>query len=193
MRGRFLIPLAAVAAVALLAMQPAGAQDEYPPEEPLLSVSAGTVVVGGSVVLTGTGFDPGEEIAIEASTSPLAAPQFGTGPEESEPVAMVPVAHTTSLLAGARAQDTVTADGEGSFTVTVTLTEVGRTTITATGLESGLSASVVVVVVAAADGLPATGSSGWPLLRIGAAVLGLGVVLVLTAALWRYRRTRAGT
>jgi LPXTG-motif cell wall-anchored protein len=161
MPGRFLLPLATVAGVVLLGMAPAPAQEPYPPAPPRLSVSTGTVVVGGSVVLTGAGFVPREEIMIGVSTVPLATP-------------------------GAVLD--ATADAGGNFTAAVTLTEPGRTTITVTGRTSGISGSVVVTVLAPGETLPETGGSGRSLLRIGGAVLAAGVVLLLVGLLrWRRR------
>lgn len=193
MRGRFLLPLAAAAGIALLAMSPAGAAQPYPPAEPVLTVSSGTVVVGETVELTGTGFEPGEEVEIVVSTSPFSALQLEEdAPEQSEfesgseTIAMVPVARSVA------AQDSAidTADGDGTIFALVTLNEVGLATITATGLESDLSASVVVTVVAAGDALATTGSDVWRLVRIGGAVIGVGGLLLLATLVWRPRRDR---
>jgi hypothetical protein len=188
-RRLLMLPFAVLAGAGLLASAPAIAQEPYPPAEPLLSVSAGTVVAGGSVVVEGTGFGPGEDVLITVATNALAAPQLQQS-DTAEPIAIVPVARAVS----ASPEQTVTADGEGGFTATVTLYKPGQATITATGQESGVSASVTVTVLARADGLPETGSAGVPmLLRIGGGTLAAGAALLLATLIWRRRRDRAAT
>jgi hypothetical protein len=188
--GRFLLPLAAVTGVALLSLAPAGAE-EYPPEEPTLTLSAGTVVVGNSVTLTGSGFDPGEEITIGVSYDPAMALRFPPdGADEAEPIAAALVARSVPALAALSA----TADADGDFSATVTLTETGRATITVTGQTSGLSGSVVVTVVADADALPTTGSSAGGLIWTGVALIGGGSFVLLGMLLVRrHRRTETRT
>lgn len=193
MRARILLALAAMTGAMLLASSPAGAQD-YPPEEPLLSVSSTTVVAGETVQITGTGFEPNETILITVSIAPFAAPQVGVDDLTGDQVAMVPVAQNLAApaapeLAGGW-EFTVQADDDGEFTASVTLRKPGIATITATGLESGLSASVTVTVLAAKDGLPETGSDVWRLIRIGGAGIVLGGMLLIGALVWRARRVR---
>jgi len=187
--SRFLLPLAAVTGVALLSLAPASAE-EYPPEEPTLSLSAGTVVVGNSVTLTGSGFDPGEEVAIDVSYGPATALRFTPdGADQAEPIATALVARSVPALAAL----SVTTDADGDFSATVTLTETGRATITVTGQTSGMSGSVVVTVVADADALPTTGSSSGGLIWTGVALIGGGSLLLGTLLVRRHRRTETHT
>ena len=194
MYARFLLPLAAGAA--LLAALPTSAQGQYPPTEPVLTVSPATIVAGDSVVVTGSGHAPGEIINHVVSTTPIAAPRFEQdGAEQSEPIVLRPVAkgtcaYGTCTLAASQPDEIVTADGEGAHSTTITLTEVGQATITATGQESGRSASAVVTVLAPGADLPETGSPLWRLVQVGAAAAGVGVLLLLGSLGWRRRRAR---
>jgi hypothetical protein len=194
MYARFLLlPLAAGAA--LLAAQPATAQSPYPPTEPMLTVSPATIFTGDCVVVTGAGYGPGEAVELVVSTTPVAAPQFEQdGAEQSEPIALRPVAQGTCASetctpAAVQADGMVSTDGEGAFSTTRTLTEVGQATITATGQESGLSASAVVTVLACGEALPETGSPFLRLVQVGAAAAGAGALL-LGWLVWRRRRAR---
>lgn len=199
MRARFLLAAGIVAGAVLLAISPAAAQP-YPPEEPVLTVSDTTVVDGDVVVITGTGFEPGEDVLITVTTTPLAAPQIGVDEATQEEIAMVPASRSLPETAAlpevalpAAAGDwpfsfVVTADEDGNFTATVKLVKVGIATITATGQESGLSASVVVTVLPDGQKLPKTGSDVWRLVRIGGAGIIIGGILLLGALAWRARR-----
>jgi hypothetical protein len=187
--SHFLLPFAAATGVALLSLAPASAEP-YPPAEPTLTASAGTVVVGNTVGLSGSGFDSGERVAIEVSYGPAAALWFTPDGADSEPVAAALVARSVP----AAAVHNVTADADGDFTATETLTVIGRATITAVGEVSGPSGSVVITVVAAADALPATGSSAGGLIWTGVALIGGGGFLLLGMLLLRrHRRTQIST
>ena len=188
MYARFLM-LPVVAGAALLASVPAAAQDEYPPAEPVLTVSASTVTVGETVIVNGTGYEANEEIELSLSTQPLAAPQLQRdGAEQADPIAIQLVAMQDDQNGSAVGN----ADADGAFIGEVTPQRVGLATITATGLDSGLSASVVITVLPAGDALPETGTGLWSMLRIGAAVLGAGALLVLISLVWRRRNAGAG-
>jgi hypothetical protein len=85
-------------------------------------------------------------------------------------------------------QQTVRADGTGAFSTSVTLTQVGVATITATGAPSGLSASASVRVLAAGAAMPVTGDSTFlSLALIGSALIATGVIIAVLA---RSRRRR---
>jgi hypothetical protein len=187
--SHFLLPFAAATGVALLSLAPASAEP-YPPAEPTLTVSAGTVVVGNAVTLSGSGFVPGERVAIEVSYGPAAALWFTPDGAESEPVAAALAARSVP----AAAVHSGTADADGDFTATETLTVIGRATITAVGAISGPSGPAVITVVAAADALPATGSSAGGLIWTGVALIGGGGFLLLGMLLLRrHRRTQTST
>jgi hypothetical protein len=185
--SHFLLPFAAATGVALLSLAPAGAEP-YPPAEPTLTASAGTVVVGTAVGLSGSGFDSGEKVTIEVSYGPATALRFTPDrADPSEPVAAALVARSVPAMAS----HTVTADADGDFTATETLTVIGRATITAIGESSGPSGSIVITVVAAADALPTTGSSAGGLIWTGVALIGGGGFLLLGMLLLRrHRRTQ---
>lgn len=188
LRRHIMLPIAALAGAALLAIEPAIAQDEtpYPPAQPTLTVDDTLVVSGDTVTVVGTGFAPGEDVQITVTVNAQAAPQFQAG-GSGEGIAMVPVA-----AVAAQTSQVVTANADGGFTADVTLTLVGQDTITATGLESGRSASVVVTVVPPTPGLPKTGNSTSRLLAVGGGVIALGSALLLGLLLWRRRdRTEA--
>lgn len=170
--------LCALALVAGGLLLPSGvaAAEPYPIVPPQLSVTAATVVVGSTVDVTGVGFQSDETVSIDTTVQATAIGRIGRA-------AGAPVD-----LPARRATTTVVADGDGSFTIKLTLDQIGVWTITGTGLRSGLSASVNVTVVPHA--LPVTGDDGgnmW-LLLIGSAVAAIGVVLVV---LVRSRRPRA--
>ena len=166
--------VAVIAALALTGMLGAAgavsaAPDPYPPVTPTqtnpvppaaggpsLSVGSTTVVVGGTVTMSGTGFEPGT-ITITSTV--------GNGLR----------AHGVALLSPVNMS--VTADSSGTFSAVLTLTDVGRNTITATD-SAGHSASMTVLVVAASSadngGLPNTGVDGTALtLAISGAVVAI--------------------
>jgi LPXTG-motif cell wall-anchored protein len=124
------------------------------------------VTVGGSVTVTGTGFEPNESVNITVTYRAAALGHIGRAAHASLPMARAAV---------------ITADATGSFTTDVTLTQVGTAVITATGLTSGASASATVTVLPAGAALPITGDNGRTLLilLIGSAVLASGLVLVV--------------
>ena len=149
---RKMVSLLAVGVAGLLAFggvanaQPAVA---YPPTTPPIvvnvTVNITIINIGGTVIFTGGGFDPGELIDIAVS---YAAP----GGLRSSPALAEQAATKRS---------STTADAAGSFTSDVPLTQIGTATITATGLTSGHTASLTVEVLSAESPIPAgtTGSS----------------------------------
>ncbi|HEV2087210.1 MAG TPA: hypothetical protein VGR21_02745 [Cryptosporangiaceae bacterium] len=140
---------------------------DYPAPSPSLTVSEGTVVVGESVTVSGTGFGSGDTVAID-----LTYVNGGGGGGGGVPAAVVTV---------------VRASPDGTFSTAVRFGQVGLARITATGSPSGLSASVTVRVLPAdSDGsaLPITGRDGlsrMAVIAVGGAALVVGFVLVLLA------------
>lgn len=182
---RVVLPIAAVAfAAALLPATAAGAQP-YPPPAPTLTVSDGTVVVGESVEVAGTGFDVNERVNLSVSYQAL-----GMASDSSRGSRAVSVSF--ALLG--MAEQTVVTDVKGIFRTDLTLDRVGQATITAVGRESGRSGSATVVVLSSNGALPTTGTDGGTYLRI--ALAGAGAVLVggfLMALTVRRRRAGTGT
>lgn len=190
-----------IATASALVITPAAAYAEpYPAEPPAATISDGTVSDGGAVTFSGAGFLPGETISISISYGG----SDSTAAFDAEPARFVLAVATLPRLAAMN----VTASPEGTFSVQLTLTQVGTATLVATGLTSGVSVTQTVEVVAGSDGeegdsalgggsgdgggstLPTTGTSGRRL-AIGL-YGGLGAILVGAGMLWftRARRRR---
>jgi hypothetical protein len=107
------------------------------------SVSANSVVEGGTVTFSGTGFLPGEDILISVSTIP-AAPGLRSG---------------SYALAAAPAANAI-ADANGAFSASLTLTQAGVATVTAVGAQSGVTTSATVTVAGTANVLATSGGAG---------------------------------
>ncbi|MDT0193783.1 LPXTG cell wall anchor domain-containing protein [Arthrobacter sp. AB6] len=162
---------------------------DYPSAPVTGTVSDGTVAPGESFIFSGTGFNPGEPIAMEVSredAEPSAAGAAGTagGPSAASPAGMIlPLEKVASA--------TTTADAAGNFSHPFDLDEIGLYTLEATGLQSGhvVTSQVVVhavtneVALAKTGGVPLanTGlSSGmliWGAAGLGALVFGAGSVV----------------
>ncbi|GAA3756417.1 hypothetical protein [Micromonospora maritima] len=180
----------------------AGAAQPQPPYVPpgaALTVTATTIRLGESFTLRGTGFLAGETVRIDVAISnlPAAAPAQGTARRsDGSTVAMAPVAFTPELAPQpAPTTFTVTADGDGAFTVQYRPTRPGRYTFTATGLTSGRVASAVGTVLPPRPtrpphhgGLPVTGDSIGTPLKLGGGLAAAGAVLLLASLAWRRRR-----
>ncbi len=180
---RLALPVAAAALVVatLPAVSATAAPDPYPPGQPTLSVSDASPTVGEAEVISGTGFAAGEQIRIVVDY------QGTGGGAQGARAAVVPVA---LVIAPRDVQLSVTADPSGAFSTSVVLTEAGVVVITATGLTSGVSQSVTLLVQAAGGGrLPTTGIDGGTYLRLS--LFGLGAVLVgAVLVAWAVRRRR---
>ncbi|MGW4462768.1 hypothetical protein [Micromonospora sp. NPDC004704] len=180
-------------ALATMTSSPAAAQPQppYPPQPPVLTLSESTVAVGEEVTLFGRFYGPTETVDIVFTPQAAAAgavERTTVRQDNGTTVAMVPVAYPSgpppALVAVTNAQ--------GEFQITFDADWKGTWLITATGRESGLSASVVLTVVPRQ--LPVTGSSLGRQLGVGAGLLLLGVVLVLLTVVRRRRGgMRAGT
>lgn len=121
----------------------------YPAQGPLLTVSAGSTKVGGSVIVTGHGFQSGEVVDISVTYGP-GSHALGSGGPVAQPAAFT-VRHSVGrTVAAAHAVATT----DGAFSTQISLTEAGNATITATGEESHLSVDAIVSV------LPATSGTG---------------------------------
>ncbi|MUU72427.1 peptidase [Pseudarthrobacter sp. GA104] len=153
---------------------------DYPSAPVTGTVSDGTVAPGESFIFSGTGFNPGEPIAIDVSREdavPSAAGASGTGggPSAASPAGMiVPLEKVASA--------TTTADAAGNFSHPFGLNENGLYTLEATGLQSGhVVTSQVVVHSEAAAVVVADG----PAAKVGAALANTGLssgVLIWGAA-----------
>jgi hypothetical protein len=151
---------------------------DYPAQSPLLTVTSGTVKVGGSVTVTGHGFASGEVVDLSVTYGP-ASHALGSGGPVAQPAAFTlrhGVAHTV-IAAHAVAAPT------GDFSAQVPLTQTGNATITATGEQSHMSVVATVSVVPATT-VASTKSTKrmLPLSNTGLLVLGLVIVAALAAA-----------
>ena len=200
MRFHRIVALFAATAAAVLVMPGIAHAEPYPAGPPASSVSDGVVSDGGTVVFSGKGFDPYEDIRISVSygsSDSAAADRTGAG--GFYPAAME-LARRVTL--------STTATAAGTFSISVPLSRVGTATLRATGLSSGVTVAESVKVLAedsseepddsddsndAGDAddtaaLPRTGPGGTPMLI--ALVAGTGAVLLGTALLLLVRGRR---
>jgi hypothetical protein len=188
--------LIATATALILAPAAAAQAEPYPAEPPASSVSDGEVSDGSFVIFSGKGFLPSEQISIEISYN---------GDDSTASLTDSPGGFVLAALPERRAI-TVRATAEGTFSVRLRLTEVGSVTLIATGLQSGVTVTENVTVVAAADGdgddgdnnadggngnLPTTGSDG----SVLAYTLygGFGAILIGAGVIWLARSRRRTT
>ncbi len=151
---------------------------DYPAQGPLLTVTSGTVKVGGSVTVTGHGFQGGEVVDLSVTYGP-ASHALGSGGPVAQPAAFTlrhGVAHTVLAAHAVAAMD-------GDFSAQVPLTQTGNATITATGEQSHMSVAATVSVVPATT-VASTKSTKrtLPLSNTGLLILGLVIVAALAAA-----------
>ncbi|MEV4825499.1 hypothetical protein [Micromonospora sp. NPDC049274] len=162
----------------------------YPPTAASLTVNRPTIFLGETVVLTGTGFGPNETVDIAVTVAPLAAPAAGQAParrSDGTTVAMAPVA----FQASAPLTFTATTDAQGRFTKSYKPSVTGQLTFTATGRESGRTASTELRVLHRKQPLPVTGDSIGTPIKLGGGLVGAGAIMLLLTLAWR-RRQRFG-
>ncbi|KAB1932312.1 hypothetical protein F8271_25425 [Micromonospora sp. ALFpr18c] len=162
----------------------------YPPAAASLTVNRPTIFLGETVVLTGTGFGPNETVDIVVSVTPLAAPAAGQAParrSDGTTVAMAPVAYQAS----APLSFTAFTDAQGRFTKSYKPSATGLLTFTATGRESGRTASTELRVLHKKQPLPVTGDSIGTPMKLGGGLVGAGAIMLLLTLAWR-RRQRFG-
>ncbi|MEH1165852.1 hypothetical protein V6V47_10760 [Micromonospora sp. CPCC 205539] len=162
----------------------------YPPAAAQLTVNRPTIYLGETVTLTGTGFGPNETVDIVVSVAPLAAPAAGQAParrSDGSTVAMAPVA----FHASAAPSFTAFTNAEGRFTRNYKPTVEGLLTFTATGRESGRSASTELRVLPPRQPLPVTGDSLGTPMKLGGGLVAAGALMLLMTLAWR-RRQRLG-
>jgi hypothetical protein len=182
---------AVVLSGAVAFMGAAGAQaTTYPAPDSAVSVSDGTVAPGETFTFSGTDFAPGETVQITISSDNITATGGGggggAGGVGTSVGAIIQLAAVTTTSA--------VADQTGKFSIPVTLNEVGVYTLTAKGLTSGKTQSVVVTVAAPTvavagattsdNGLAATGANdkgliAWSAVGLGALALGAGSVVAV--------------
>ncbi|MFF0251828.1 hypothetical protein ACFYPW_04975 [Micromonospora zamorensis] len=162
----------------------------YAPQPPALTVNRPTIYLGETVILTGTGFGPNETVDIVVTVTPLAAPAGGQAParrSDGSTVAMAPVAYQAS----APLTFTAYTNAQGRFTKSYKPSVTGLLTFTATGRESGRTASTQLRVLPKKQPLPVTGDSIGTPMKLGGGLVGAGAVMLLLTLAWR-RRQRLG-
>lgn len=162
----------------------------YPAQGPMLTLSSGSVHVGGSVIVTGHGFQGGESVDISVSypAGSHALGSGGSGGASAQPAALSlrhgagPTAATAHAVA---AQD-------GEFSTRISVTQAGNATVTATGERShvSLTAALTVLSSTSAKGSKST-KSGLPLSHVELLILLLAIIaLLVPAGIGRWRRSR---
>lgn len=162
----------------------------YVPAPPLLTANRPTIYLGETVILTGTNFGPNETGDIVVTVTPLAAPAAGQAParrSDGSTVAMAPVAYQAS----APLSFTAFTDAQGRFTKSYKPSVTGLVTFSATGRESGRTASTELRVLDKKQPLPVTGDSLGTPMKLGGGLVGAGAIMLLLTLAWR-RRQRLG-
>ncbi|WP_433121306.1 hypothetical protein [Micromonospora sp. CA-246542] len=162
----------------------------YPPVVASLTVNRPTIFLGETVILTGTNFGPNETVDISVTVTPIAAPAAGNAParrSDGTTVAMAPVAYQAS----APLNFTAYTDAQGRFTKSYKPSVTGLLTFTATGRESGRTASTELRVLHRKQPLPVTGDSIGTPMKLGGGLVGAGAIMLLLTLAWR-RRQRFG-
>ncbi|MEU4335130.1 hypothetical protein AB0F59_10920 [Micromonospora lupini] len=164
----------------------------YVPAPPSLTVNRPTIYLGETVILTGTGFGPNETVDITVTVTPFAAPAADQAParrSDGTTVAMAPVAYQAS----APLQFTAYTDAQGRFTKSYKPSVTGHLTFTATGRESGRTATAELRVLHKKQPLPVTGDSIGTPIKLGGGLVGAGAVMLLLTLAWRRRQRFGGT
>jgi hypothetical protein len=172
--------LTLAAALTLLLAIPAHAQD-YPPSGSGLTVSESTVSPGESFTVSGEGAEPGAIVTftLKRSASALGSSRaVAAGPGLARLVAAVRPQAQSSVTLG---RATANADGEYSATLTIPAgTAPGVYTLTASSGGEILSVATLRVVAAGVGDLPFTGATVLPGLAIGATLIVVGGLLLLS-------------
>lgn len=178
---RLVSALTVAAAFTLLLAVPAHAQD-YPPSGGGLTVSESTVSPGESFTVSGEGAEPGAIVTFtlkRSSSSALGSRRVvAAGPSLARLVAAVrPQAQSSVTLGRA------TANAAGEFSATLTIpagTPAGVYTLTASSGGEVLSVATIRVAAAGVGNLPFTGATVLPGLAIGATLIVVGGLLLLS-------------
>jgi hypothetical protein len=156
----------------------------YPAQSPLLTVTSGSVKVGGFITVTGHGFQSGEGIDILVTYAP-ASHALGSGGPVAQPAAFTLRHGVGRAVSAAHAL----AASDGDFSARVSLTQAGTATITATGEQSHLSvvATVSVLPASSVAGTQST-KSVLPFSKIGLLILAVVIVAALALARVAWQR-----
>ncbi|CAH0325972.1 LPXTG cell wall anchor domain-containing protein [Microbacterium sp. Bi128] len=174
--------------IALIGAFPAVAADHYPAPPANAAVSDGVVGPGAQFVFRGHGFKAGEGLVIKVT--PVTKPASNGASVNGRGMSVT----GKITLPLAPQQFSAKADGNGSFALPLSISEPGVYTITATGVESGVTATSSITVEGAAvapasttststSGLANTGADSnlmiWSLVGAGALAAGVTSVVVV--------------
>jgi hypothetical protein len=172
MRTGMLVLAAAVTISAAIAAPGVAVAEPYPAGAVQLTTSAGTVAPGGAVDLNGTGYGANEDVDIDVVYAEALGRLGRSAPRAGALFDIVA---------------TVGTNADGDWSTSITLTQTGVATITATGQESGVSDTVTVTVAGdlpltddEGDGgdLPITGSSLTTAIVVGSLAVIAGALLL---------------
>lgn len=187
-----LAAIALAGSMALVGAVPAiAANTTYPAPPPNAAVSDGTVGPGEQFVFRGRGFRAGEGLSITVTPGgrPV-SPGAGVGGRGTAVSGKIKLPLAPQTFSSS-------ADSNGAFSFPISITETGVYTVTATGLESGVTVSSSVTVQGAAvapastttstststSGLADTGADSnlilWSLVGAGALAAGVTSVVVV--------------
>jgi len=120
------------------------APSAYPAQSPLLTLSAGSVKVGNSITVTGSGFQAGESVDLSVTYASSSTHALGSGGPQAQPAAFT-LRHDAGRVVSA---GHALAAQDGGFSTQISLTQAGNATITATGEQSHVSLTATVTVLA---------------------------------------------
>lgn len=157
----------------------------YPPGGGVeLSVDDPQIVLGETVTLFGRGWNAGELIRIEVTSTPLATAMSAVRGSSGDRVAMTPVAYRPRHEHGI---GSFHARADGTFERGYTPRRTGHFTFRAIG-DTGRTATAKVTVLHKKKGkLPVTGDSTSTPMKVGGGLVGVGAVLLLMTFAWRQR------
>jgi hypothetical protein len=183
-------------ATAILAAPTTASAEPYPAGSPDITVPTATVSEGGALTVSGTGFGANEEVVIDVVYAEALRGDGG---------GMFTVAYIRpglDLVGTVRRAPiaTVTANAQGAWSASITLTQAGVATITATGQTTGAVQTTSVTVLSGlpqsdeGDELPITGPGLTAAFAIGTLAVVTGAVLLwLPIAVRRRRQTNTTT
>jgi hypothetical protein len=163
----------------------------YPAQGPMLTLSSGSVNVGGTVIVTGRGFQSGESVEISVTYPAGSHALGGSGGPVAQPAALTLRHSVGRTVTAAHALAT----NDGQFSTKISLTQAGNATVTATGEQSHLNLTANVMVLSPTNaGASNSTKSGFPLSRVELLILLLALIALLVPVgitLWRRSRKPA--
>lgn len=168
-----------------------GVTGGYPAQGPMLTLSAGSVNVGGSVIVTGRGFQSGESVDVTVTYPAGSHALGGSGGPSAQPAALTLRHSVGRTVTAAHALAT----NDGQFSTKISLTQAGSATVAATGEQSHLNLTAKLMVLSPTNaGASKSTKSSFPLSHIELLILLLAVLALLVPVgiiLWRRSREPA--